>query len=111
MLLQDLELHRTRRQSLKRSARPEPTMTTVTARLNLALITLAQQGDRPRCSDPIDHQRWTSDDQRDRQIAMAWCAGCPIIVECGQAADARDERWHVWGGRDYTRKPRAQQAA
>jgi Transcription factor WhiB len=86
-------------------------MTTATARFHLALITLAQRGERVRCSDPVDHQRWTSDDHRDRQIAMAWCAGCPIIVECGQAADARDERWHVWGGRDYTRKPRAQQAA
>ena len=23
----------------------------------------------------------------------------------------RDERWHVWAGRDYTRRPRGQQAA
>jgi hypothetical protein len=75
-------------------------MTTATARLNLALITLAQHHERPRCSDPVDHALWTSDDQRDRQIAVAWCAGCPVIRECGQAADARDERWHVWGGRD-----------
>jgi hypothetical protein len=59
-------------------------MTTATARLNTALITLASQGERPRCSDPIDHQRWTSDDQHDRQIAVAWCADCPIIVECKQ---------------------------
>jgi hypothetical protein len=104
MLLQDLELHRTRRQSLKRSARPEPTMTTATARVNLALITLAQQGDRPRCSDPIDHQRWTSDDQRDRQIAMAWCNGCQVLTLCGDAASERGEVHHVWGGLDFTTK-------
>jgi hypothetical protein len=73
-------------------------MTTATARLNIALITMAQCGDRPRCSDPLDHNLWTSDDQHDRQIAVAWCAGCPILIECGRAADARDERWHVWGG-------------
>jgi hypothetical protein len=95
-------------QDLGGPARP---MTTATARLNTALITLAQRHERPRCADPITHTMWTSDDQHDRQIAVAWCAGCPVIVECGQAADARDERWHVWGGRDYTRKPRAQQAA
>jgi hypothetical protein len=28
-------------------------MTTVTARLNNALITMAQRGERPRCADPI----------------------------------------------------------
>jgi hypothetical protein len=28
-------------------------MTTATARLNLALITLAQRHERPRCSDPV----------------------------------------------------------
>jgi hypothetical protein len=94
--------------SLGGPARP---MTTATARLNTALLTMAQRHERPRCADPITHAMWTSDDQHDRQIAVAWCAGCPTIVECGQAADARDERWHVWGGRDYTRRPRDEQAA
>jgi hypothetical protein len=50
-------------------------MTTVTAKLNTALITMASRGDRPRCADPIDHQLWTSEDQHDRDIAAAWCAG------------------------------------
>jgi hypothetical protein len=77
-------------------------MTTATARLNTALLTMAVQGERPRCSDPGDHQRWTSDNQHDRQMAMAWCAGCPVIDPCRQAADERGEKHHVWGGKDYT---------
>jgi hypothetical protein len=68
-------------QDLGGPARP---MTTATARLNTALITLAQRHERPRCADPITHTMWTSDDQHDRQIAVAWCAGCPIIVEWGK---------------------------
>jgi len=75
-------------------------------RLTQALIALAVRGERPRCSDPVDHQRWTSDDQHDRKIAAAWCAGCPILRECRAAAEARQEKWHVWGGRDYTRTNR-----
>jgi hypothetical protein len=34
------------------------------------------------------------------------CVGCPLLAECRHAADERDERWHVWGGHDYTRRPR-----
>lgn len=77
-----------------------------TDRLTSALIALAARGERPRCSDPVDHARWTSDDQHDRKVAAAWCNGCPILLECRTAADARQERWHVWGGRDYTKKSR-----
>ena len=42
------------------------TMTiTATAKLNTALIAMASRGGRPRCSDPVDHALWTSEDQRD----------------------------------------------
>jgi hypothetical protein len=33
------------------------------------------------------------------------CAGCPVLVECGTAATANDERWGVWGGHDRTVRP------
>jgi hypothetical protein len=39
-------------------------MTTASQRLNTALLTLASQGERVRCSDPIDYALWTSDDGR-----------------------------------------------
>src|SRR5688500_9588157 len=104
MLLHHLGLQRHPRRGNMRS-------TAATTALHLQLIGMAQRGDRPRCCDPVDRELWVSDDYRDRQIAVAWCAGCPILEACRQAADANDERWHVWGGRDYTRRPRGQQAA
>jgi hypothetical protein len=65
--------------------RPLPSMdgaatmtTTATAKLNTALITMASRGVRPRCSDPVDHQLWTSEDQHDRDIAAQWCSGCEV---------------------------------
>jgi hypothetical protein len=69
-------------------------MTTVTAKLNTALITMASQG-RPRCADPVDHQLWTSEDQHDRDIAAGWCAGCQVLVLCHEAAEEREEKWGV----------------
>jgi hypothetical protein len=79
--------------------------TTATAKLNTALLALAVQGNRPRCSDPVDHQLWTSEDQRDRNLAAAWCSGCEVLKLCADAAAERDERWGVWGGRDYSIRP------
>jgi hypothetical protein len=73
--------------------------------LTRALVGMAARGERPRCADPVDHARWTSAEQSDRAIAAAWCRGCPILRECLEAATARHERWHVWGGVDMTRKP------
>jgi hypothetical protein len=88
------------------------TMTpTATAKLNTALITLASQGSRPRCADPVDHQLWTSEDQQDRDTAATWCNGCQVLVLCHQAADERDERWGVWGGRDRSARPGRKRAA
>jgi hypothetical protein len=86
-------------------------MTTATTKLNTALITMASQGSRPRCADPIDHQLWTSEDQHDRDLAATWCNGCQVLSLCHQAADERDERWGVWGGRDRSARPGRKRAA
>jgi hypothetical protein len=50
------------------------TTNAATNALHLQLIAMAQRGERPRCADPITHNLWTSDDQRDRTIAALWCA-------------------------------------
>jgi hypothetical protein len=86
-------------------------MTTATAKLNTTLITMASQGSRPRCADPIDHQLWISEDQHDRDIAVQWCRGCQVLVICGEAAEERDECWGVWGGRDRSARPEGKRAA
>jgi Transcription factor WhiB len=75
-------------------------MTTAAALLNRRLLELARRGDRPRCSDPVDHARWTSENPADRAIAALWCIGCVVIVECGDSADERGEKWGVWSGID-----------
>jgi hypothetical protein len=71
-----------------------------TTRLNRRLLELAQRGDRPRCADPITHIMWTSESPADRAIAAQWCNGCVVIVECGEAAEERGEKWGVWSGVD-----------
>ena len=97
-------------QDLGESRRPRGDMT-ATDRFNTALITLAIQGSRPRCSDPVDHQRWTSDHEGDRAIAALWCNGCVLLTLCADAASERGEVHHVWGGprlhsAEETREPR-----
>jgi hypothetical protein len=86
-------------------------MTTPTANLNTALITMASQGSRSRCVDPVDHQLWTSEDQHDRDIAAARCASCPVLVICHETAEERDERWGVWCGHDFSIRPGRKKAA
>jgi hypothetical protein len=86
-------------------------MTTATTDLTQALINLAPTGLRVHCSDATLSKLWTSDHEAERAEAARLCIGCPLLAECRHAADARDERWHVWGGRDYTRRQKPQRAA
>jgi hypothetical protein len=79
-------------------------MTTAAERLTQALINLAATGLRTHCSDPTLSQLWTSDHEGERAEAARLCIGCPVIIECGAAADARDERFSVWAGRDRTHR-------
>jgi hypothetical protein len=58
-------------------------MTTATDLFGRALITMAQRNEGPRCSDPVDHMRWTSESESDRAIAALWCTGCEVLVLCG----------------------------
>ena len=76
-----------------------------------ALLKLAADGRRPPCGELDDHYLWTSDEPAERAIAAKQCAGCPVIKECAATADAAAEKWHVWGGKDRTTKPRKARAA
>jgi hypothetical protein len=67
-------------------------MTTATADLTSALITLAARGLRTHCSDPTLSELWVSDYETERAEAVLLCRGCLVIIECRTAADARDER-------------------
>jgi len=78
---------------------------TAAEELTRRLVDLAAQGRRPRCGEPGGHEMWCSDDATDRALAATWCLGCPVLVECGAAADEHDERFGVFGGRDRTPPP------
>ena len=69
--------------------------------LNRALITAASRGLRPHCRE-LGGEYWVSDQEGERRMAVVLCRGCAVVVKCREAADARDEQWHVWGGKDYT---------
>lgn len=72
-------------------------------KLTRALIAAAADGLRPHCSDAGTGGLWLSEIQSERSEAAKLCRGCVVIVECGAAADARQEKFGTWGGRDRTR--------
>jgi hypothetical protein len=74
-------------------------------KLTVALLTIASQGIRTNCSDPETHHYWTSEHPPERRLAARACHGCPVLVECGEAAEANDERHGVWAGVDRTVRP------
>jgi hypothetical protein len=82
-----------------------------TEALTRALINLGAAGLRTHCSDPGTSELWVSDHPSERREAVKLCRHCPVLSECRTAADARDERWHVWAAKDYTRRQKAQRAA
>lgn len=51
------------------------------------------------CRDRIE---WISPDAASIEYAERRCAGCPVIRQCGDYADAGRERTGVWGGQSKT---------
>jgi hypothetical protein len=72
-----------------------------------ALIDLAAHGLRTHCSDPETHHLWLSEDEQERAIAVELYPECPVQLECWLAANARNEKFGVWGGVDRTVRPKA----
>ena len=75
-----------------------------------ALIQAAAAGLRPHCSDPVTRELFTSEHEAERLVATALCPGCPVLTECGEAADANEERHGVWAGVDRSRPARAKRS-
>lgn len=73
------------------------------SRLTHALIDLTDRGGRPRCGDPDTRDLWLSDRSAQRAAAARLCTGCPVLAECGAAAEANNEQFGVWAGVDRTR--------
>jgi len=80
-------------------------MTTATAKLNTALITMASHGSRPRCADPVDHALWTSEDPAERAVPPPGASAAGCSPSTTKQREARKEKWGIWGGRDRSNRP------
>ena len=74
-------------------------------RLTRALINMAARGQRTHCSDVELHHLWLSESVTERGVAATLCGGCPVQPECLAAATGNQERFGVYGGHDFTRRP------
>ena len=54
------------------------------------------------CATHPDAEWWLSSRPNDRARACEACLACPVIVECGLAADREGQTFGVWGGRVRT---------
>ena len=55
---------------------------------------------RAACSDATGEvtKLFFSDELPDIALAKRLCAGCPVLLDCLEAAVARNEQFGVWGG-------------
>lgn len=69
--------------------------------LTRGLLALTEHGQRTPCQGKR-RDRWTSEDLADREWAASVCTSldCPVLAECGAAADEAREKWGVWAGVD-----------
>jgi hypothetical protein len=65
-----------------------------------AVLTAIDRGAPPRCTTGGD--LWVSESVEDRRHAARLCNGCSVISECRRVAEARGEKFAVWGGRDFS---------
>jgi Transcription factor WhiB len=82
-----------------------PQASVADGRLRDALVRAATRGERTPCSDVSIRDHWTSDREKERERAVLWCRPCPVLLECRTAAEARAERWYVFGGKDFSPRP------
>ena len=64
-------------------------------RLTKALIAAAARGLRTPCVQPELGYLWLHEYEQERAVAAVLCGGCPLGLECWDAARARDERFGV----------------
>ena len=76
---------------------------TARERLDAGLLKLAERGETTPCQCRR-RDRWTSDDHDERAWAASVCTslGCPLLAQCGAAADETGEKHGVWAGVDRT---------
>jgi WhiB family redox-sensing transcriptional regulator len=63
---------------------------------------LAADGDDLPCRRE-DPELWFAERPADLELAKAFCADCPLQMECLAGALERREPWGVWGGEIFER--------
>ena len=91
--------------------RRDDSMIVRTDALTLALLGLAERGERTHCSDPATHHLWLSEHEGERAVVVMLCRHCPVLTVCRDTAEVRQETWGVWGGKDFSRRPGRKKAA
>jgi hypothetical protein len=79
--------------------------------LTFALLAMAERGERTHCSDASAEHLWLSEHEAERALAAQLCRHCPVEAECLASALLNDERFGVFGGRDFTRSPGKKKAS
>jgi hypothetical protein len=81
--------------------------------LTRALVTIGSRGLRTPCSDVAVRDYWVSELESKRRQAARWCVEweCPVLAECLAFAIAHDEKWCVFGGRDFGKRLQRDKAA
>jgi WhiB family redox-sensing transcriptional regulator len=57
------------------------------------------------CKD-ADAEMFFSNDEADREAALALCSACPVRMECLEHAIATRESYGIWGGTDEHERKR-----
>lgn len=71
--------------------------------LHHTLTALERSGGHIPCRG-ASSDAWTSEDKGVKKEAAEACEHCPALALCSAYADAAQESWHVWAGRDRTRR-------
>lgn len=74
--------------------------------LDMALVSMAAEGSRPRCAEGTDRNWWTSENADERAHAARLCGKCPAYSECAAVAEEEQPVWGVWAGVDYSNRRR-----
>ena len=73
--------------------------------LTLALLGLAERGERTHCSDPATHHLWLSEHEGERAVAVMLCRHCPVLTVCRDTAEVRQETWACGAARTSAADP------
>jgi hypothetical protein len=74
-------------------------------KLTMALLNLAERGERTPCSDPDARPLFDSEFEKERAVAIKLCQHCPVSDPGREVAIEQELTWTVRGGIDFSTRP------